>query len=172
MNRARKGMTLVEMVIAVAITALLLSIIWVYINPMMEQTAAASRQKQYAEISDNILNQLADQLRYASQVIVSEDSLDLAEYNTVFTQSAGTGSQIVLKTKADTIVMYNTAYFGRLTFQLTFTLNDSCGMQVQLKLYRKNKEVYSQSNYFDLVNMKQQNGSSSAASGPTVWYQP
>lgn len=137
----RKGFTLIELIVSIALLMLILGVIGSLFIPVLKNYYTVNTDVDYQNTLTNISNDIDEQIRYLSDITLSNQCLD--DYVCI------------------TAANYQDQFHDQeLIFDLTFTSFDG-GIDKVMHLKKANERVYTLTNSLKMMNYAGSNGTTS-----------
>ncbi len=159
----KKGFTLLEMVIVLALVAILSLVLWSALRPMLGTNQMITETAKYSEMTTNVLEQIRGQLKYAKEINYTNPS---------------DGSGVIMTTDKEVIyvgdtttVLFDEDYFEGLEPVLLFKNEGDYSLMIRITLLKDDEVVYQAEDHLELVNMKLNGIRVPSGYSEVVWYQ-
>ena len=163
MTNRKKGFTILEMVIVLALVAILSLVLYSALRPMLGTNQKITETVKYSEMTTEVLEQLRGQLKYAKEINYTNplDGSGVIMAN----------SQEILYVKDTTTVLFDQDYFEDLEPVILFKNEGDYSLLIRITLLRDDEVVYEAEDHLELVNMKLNGIRVPSGYSEVVWYQ-
>lgn len=163
--RDNKGFTLVELIVTLAITAIVLAIAGGILLTSFQLFSANSSANEAKLIGDTVSRYVSDQLTYASdlQLIDQSDTATTAQYSNRIQIISG---RLHVQTASQSDYnYYGDAFYLGTTVQMSVKTVDHNTISLKIDVLKKGAVIYQTQSVINLLNIQLKNGSISGITG-------
>ena len=144
----KKGMTLVEVIVTVAILGCVSATLYAFLNPMISQYGKAAETKVMSDLASGVLHFYEDAFRYTE-----ETSFTYKEgYDKYYTNNKN--ELMVQQSGKSETVLFGNDYFMEYTPELTFSKYSNYSVKITIVLSKDGERKYEAATYVECVNLK------------------